>query len=92
MDSKTGEKTMGAKQYHKNDFLEKCKTDPEFSEKWRLKIVERELSLKERCDSYMKWSNDPECVEWKTHIENEMGWDYEKPEWVFEQVRELHLH
>ena len=36
----------------------------------------------------MKWSSDPKCVEWKNHIENEMGWDYEKPEWVFKEVRE----
>jgi thymidylate synthase len=51
-------------------------------------VYTRELSHKERCDAYMKWSNDPKCVEWKTHIENEMGWDYEKPEWVFKEVRE----
>ena len=51
-------------------------------------VYTRELTLKERCDAYMKWSNDPKCVEWKNHIENEMGWDYEKPEWVFKEVRE----
>ena len=51
-------------------------------------VYTRELSLKERCDAYMKWSNDPKCVEWKNHIENEMGWNYEKPEWVFKEVRE----
>ena len=32
----------------KEEFINKCKTDPEFSEKWRLKIEERELSLEER--------------------------------------------
>ena len=32
----------------KEDFINKCKTDPEFSEKWGLKIEERELSLDER--------------------------------------------
>jgi len=31
-------------------FINKCKTDPEFSEKWGLKIEERELSLEERAD------------------------------------------
>jgi thymidylate synthase len=51
-------------------------------------VYTRELSLRERCDAYLKWSNDPKCVEWKNHIENEMGWDYEKPEWVFKEVRE----
>jgi len=29
-------------------FINKCKTDPEFSEKWGLKIEERELSLEEK--------------------------------------------
>jgi hypothetical protein len=29
-------------------FINKCKTDPEFSERWGLKIGERELSLEER--------------------------------------------
>jgi hypothetical protein len=32
----------------KEDFINKCKTDPEFSEKWGLKIEEKELSLDER--------------------------------------------
>jgi len=31
-----------------NEFINKCKTDPEFSEKWGLTIEERELSLEER--------------------------------------------
>jgi len=30
------------------EFINKCKTDPEFSEKWGLKVEERELSLEER--------------------------------------------
>ena len=30
------------------EFINKCKTDSEFSEKWGLKIEERELSLEER--------------------------------------------
>jgi hypothetical protein len=30
------------------EFINKCKTNPEFSEKWGLKIEERELSLEER--------------------------------------------
>ena len=34
--------------YSKEEFINKCKTDPEFSEKWGLKIEERELSLEER--------------------------------------------
>jgi hypothetical protein len=34
--------------YTKEEFINKCKTDPEFSERWGLKIEERELSLEER--------------------------------------------
>jgi hypothetical protein len=36
--------------YTKEEFIDKCKTDSEFSEKWGLKIEERELSLEERMD------------------------------------------
>jgi hypothetical protein len=32
----------------KEEFINKCKTDKEFSEKWGLKIEERELNLEER--------------------------------------------
>jgi hypothetical protein len=48
MDMKTEEKAWGARQYHRNDFINKCKTDKEFSERWGLKIEERELSFRER--------------------------------------------
>jgi hypothetical protein len=34
--------------YSKEEFINKIKTDSEFSEKWGLKIEERELSLEER--------------------------------------------
>jgi hypothetical protein len=36
------------------EFINKCKTDTEFSEKWGLKIEERELSMEERA----KWLQD----------------------------------
>ena len=35
----------------KEEFINKCKTDSEFSEKWGLTIEERELSPKERIES-----------------------------------------
>jgi hypothetical protein len=45
----------------KEQFINKCKTDPEFSEKWGLKIEERELSLEERKRIYeMEYTNDIE--------------------------------
>jgi hypothetical protein len=34
--------------YYKEEFINKCKTNPEFSERWGLKIEERELSVIER--------------------------------------------
>jgi hypothetical protein len=33
---------------NQEEFINKCKTDTEFSEKWGLKFEERELSLEER--------------------------------------------
>jgi hypothetical protein len=44
----TGEIKKVYRQYAPKEFINKCKTDPEFSERWGLKIEERELSLEER--------------------------------------------
>jgi hypothetical protein len=38
----------GYRTYNQEEFINKCKTDTEFSEKWGLKIEERELTPKER--------------------------------------------
>ena len=40
MDMETGEKNWGARQYHRDDFINKCKTDAKFSERWGLLIKE----------------------------------------------------
>jgi hypothetical protein len=40
MNLKTGEIGTIFRQYDKEEFIDKCKTDQEFSEKWGLKIVE----------------------------------------------------
>ena len=37
-------------EHSKETFVDECKNNPEFSEKWGLKIEERELSLEERAD------------------------------------------
>ena len=50
----TGEEGKVHRQLTKEEFINKCKTDSEFAERWGLKIEERELSLKERCDEYIK--------------------------------------
>jgi hypothetical protein len=39
---------------NQEEFIDKCKTDTEFSEKWGLKIEQRELSLEERQNLYFK--------------------------------------
>jgi hypothetical protein len=36
--------------YTVEEFINKCKNDKDFSEKWGLKIEERELSFEERCE------------------------------------------
>ena len=38
------------------EFINKCKTDKTFSERWEIKIEERELSLEERIDWMKKYS------------------------------------
>jgi hypothetical protein len=40
----------GYRTYNQEEFINKCKTDKEFSEKWGLKIEERELTPKERIE------------------------------------------
>jgi hypothetical protein len=60
-----GENQIYGDWYGKEEFINKCKTDPEFSEKWGLKIEERELSLEERYDliekdkytQFVKWQD-----------------------------------
>jgi len=49
--------------YTKEEFINKCKINPEFSERWGLKIEERELSRKERSDYYYKNGNKEGIVE-----------------------------
>ena len=44
--------------YLRDEFIDKCKTDQEFSERWGLKIEERELDYNERCDLYIKEYGD----------------------------------
>ena len=64
------------------EFINKIKTDTEFSERWGLKIEERELTLEERMDlinkmllrSYSGWQN------WSVEeMENRMNNDWNIP-------------
>jgi hypothetical protein len=56
LDDENGEKTY--RQLSQEEFINKCKTDPEFSERWGLKIEERELSNDERKSIYEKEYTD----------------------------------
>jgi len=47
--------------YSQEEFIIKCKTDPEFSNRWGLKIEERELSLEERRTLFLK--DDPHGIQ-----------------------------
>ena len=60
----------------KGGFISKCKTNPEFSEKWGLTIEERELSLEERmglCKEKWDYSWNRtinlEDIEWRMNYE-----------------------
>jgi hypothetical protein len=44
----TGEEGKVHRQLTKEEFINKCKTDSEFAERWGLKIEERELDMMER--------------------------------------------
>jgi hypothetical protein len=58
MNLKTGEIGTIFRQYDKEDFIDKIKTDQQFSERWGLKIEERELSIDERKSIYEKEYTD----------------------------------
>ena len=57
----------------KEEFINKCKTDTEFSETWGLKIEERELSWEERFELFKKQNNGSHPYD------NEMLDDYNIP-------------
>ena len=58
--------------FSQEEFINKCKTDKEFSEKWGLKIEERELSLEERLEIADKFNTliREDCLT-KTHHPDE---------------------
>lgn len=50
----------------KEEFIRLVKTDSEFSEKWRLKVEERELSLVEMI-KLAKYENEEELIKTRKH-------------------------
>ena len=59
--------------WSQEEFINKCKTNPDFSENWGLKIEERELSLEERKIHMSKYSNDRIYPDWDEKFLNEKG-------------------
>jgi hypothetical protein len=58
VDTPLGEMTIHIP-YTKDEFIDKCKTDQEFSERRGLKMEERELSLNDRILEFAKRNLDP---------------------------------
>jgi len=52
------------------EFINKCKTDTEFSEKWGLKIEERELSFEER---HMLWDDEGKEANVSPYMEKQLS-------------------
>jgi hypothetical protein len=50
---------FNGRNYTQDEFINKCKTDTEFSETWGLKIEERELSLNDRILEFAKRDLNP---------------------------------
>ena len=71
MNMSTGERKKVYRQYAPVEFIDKCKTNPEFSKKWGLKIEERELSLEDRKIHMSKYSNDRIYPDWDEKFLNE---------------------
>jgi hypothetical protein len=55
LDDGNGEKTY--RQLSQDEFINNCKNNPEFSEKWGLKIEERELNYEERRKLFKEKTN-----------------------------------
>ena len=55
----------------KDEFIDKIKTNTEFSEKWGLKIEERELNVDERKDIWNK-DNFGQDMSWHNMIESDV--------------------
>ena len=56
------------KKMSKEEFVNICKINPEFSERLGLKIEERELVVEER----VKWAYDRKLIDYVTMVENEI--------------------
>ena len=63
--------------YTREQFIDKCKTDKEFSERWGLKIEERELSWEDRRD--LLTPNQYDGTELNKYGKEDCGFGYISP-------------
>lgn len=62
----------------KEQFITECKTNPELSDKWGLKIEERKLSIDEREDIFRKQINLLQHMLFSIHGEEGLHGEYDK--------------
>ena len=72
--------------YSKNEFIDKCKTDNEFSEKWGLKIEEQMLSEERR---YNIWFNNNYETGMERFFNPEQLPDYDNPYYTPTPTKEI---
>jgi hypothetical protein len=73
LDDGNGEKTY--RQLSQEEFINKCKTDTEFSEEWGLKIEERDLSFEERQERCPVWTKDSYGMDGELRSPITIDWD-----------------
>jgi hypothetical protein len=72
--------------YSKNEFIDKCKTDQEFSEKWGLKVEEQMLSEERR---YNIWFNNNYETGMERFFNPEQLPDYDNPYYTSTPTKEI---
>jgi hypothetical protein len=65
----------GYRTYNQEEFINKCKTDSEFSEMWGLKIEERDLSFEERQERCPVWTKDSYGMDGELRSPITIDWD-----------------
>jgi len=74
------------RQETKDDFVKRIKSDKQFSERWGLKIVERELSLEER---YNIWFINNYETGMERHFNPDRLPDFSDPYWESTPTKEI---
>jgi len=61
--------------FTQEEFINKCKTNTEFSEEWGLKIEERDLSFEERQERCPVWTKDSYGMDGELRSPITIDWD-----------------